>query len=177
LGQALTDLLHSLEKDGEFQVIPNGSRSFIFDPKRHNPLPFEEMNHLAGLRTNLAQFIDRMSKGVALPRFSPAIYRKIFEAITSGLSAKFEDEFALTTRIVTILHEQALPISRQSIDFILAGLEDVGFKLQEGHYNIQDIVVKFRDNVVDLCRNAQFNLSEGDMIMMSAWLVDTEDSR
>jgi hypothetical protein len=174
---SLTDLLHSLEKDGEFQVIPNGSRSFIYDPKRHNPLPFEEMDHLAGLRTNLAQFIDRMSKGIALPRFSPAIYRKIFEAITSGLSAKFEDEFALTTRIVAILHDQDLPLSRQSIDFILTGLEDVGFKLQEGHYNIQDISVKFRDNVVDLCRNAQFNLSEEDMIMINAWLVDTEGSR
>lgn len=170
---SLGQLLQSLEAEGKFKVIVSGSRSCVYDPVRHNPPQFEDLDHLSGLRTDLAHFIDRMSKSLALPRLPPNYYQIIFRAIETAVKAGSADQLAIATRSVERCHQEGLQLNRPSIDFIVTGLSDIGFELLNSATQ-EELALAFRKNVLNLCKNAQINLSEDELLLMDQWLLNSQ---
>jgi hypothetical protein len=170
---SLSQLLQSVEKEGKFKVIVSGSRSCVYDPARHSPPQFEELDHLSGLRSDLAHFIDRMSKSIALPRLPPNYYQIVFRAIEAAVKAGSADQLAIATQSVDQCHHEGLQLNRQTIDFIVTGLSDIGFEFSPKATH-DKIELAFRDNVLNLCKNAQINLSEDELSLVDQWLLNAQ---
>lgn len=164
--------MKAIQTELGFEFVGTGTtKACIFDPKRHQaPEIHTEPTPLPGLRPELAEFIDRMNKSVALPRLSPAIYRRLFETIANALNQGLTEHFELLSAIERMCYERKLPVRREAINFVAAGLSQGGYKFAEGPHTADKIANAFFESTMDLCAAAQMQLSPEERSLFGEWL-------
>jgi hypothetical protein len=167
------ELLLSVGDLGFDIVTAPGQPGFLYDPERHEPpLPNSIPDKLRGLPPDLAAFASRINRVTGTPLLSPSEYALVFDALEEELK---RNPYFLTTTSRAVRDrciELGSPIPRKPISFILQGILYAGhtFGGNPSADTAGNFADAFKENVLNLCRNAQLRLSEEELRLLDSWI-------
>jgi hypothetical protein len=164
---------------------------YVYDPKRHGPQgtlqaadQSEEINRLtapAGAfsvkHPDLAPLAWKINQLTDTPYLMPEHYSIVLEEIAREINENKNYQWTRTSKTVRDrCVERGIPLARSQVNFILTGLYYSGYQLgKEIPVDAAKLAAKLRENTITLCRNAQFQLSEGDVKLIETWITNDSD--
>ncbi len=129
-------------------------------------------DRLAGVAPDMAAIIDQVAAVTGAPRLAPEDYAIIFRNIAAAVAAQGTFQLSETSRCVRDLCTRGHhAISRRYINFVLLGLTYQDFDFAAPDLTPAQLALAFAQNLLNLCRNAQWTLSPEEEAQVQAWLV------
>lgn len=151
-----------------------GLPAYLYEPGRHVPPSDSPARYkFADLPLELAGFIQRIHNLTHTPDLTPKEYSDVFGALERVLQNS-RYHFTGTSKMVRDqCIEEGHSISRAAISFILRGISYGGHRF--GQKGDKDSAVTFaevfRENVLNLCADAQLDLNEIERRLLADWIT------
>ena len=150
-------------------VIPG----YVFDPERHTP-PIGE----TGAREDefdqedpeLANFARKIHDLTDTPFLSPVHYQTLFSQIAGEINDNGYNMTAVSKAVRDRCKQLEVPVARQHVNFVLRGIAFTGHRFGEQDESGTALAEKLYANTLNLCENAQLNLSEEETAFLKKWL-------
>jgi hypothetical protein len=154
----------------------------IYDPLRHEypskmdkeaatPQP-EKRDLFLERYPDVAPLAQKIHKLTDMPYLLPEHYAILFREIARELNTR---NYQLTRTSRTVRDqclERGAPIARSHVNFVLTGLTYIGYPLDSLETNsAQELGEKMVENTVNLCKAAQFDLSQEEVESVRWWLL------
>ncbi len=181
------NLLQQLDLDG--LSISSGapdSPGYLYDPARH-ALPThapEEVeviqkpleDSFAAQYPELAPLAQKIHQLTDMPYLIPEYYGMLFREIAREVNERGYQMTQTSRTVRDRCIERGAPIARSHVNFMLTGLYYAGYRLgshkPEVPAKLGEVMV---ENTVNLCRAAQFELSEHEREQVREWLLSKVD--
>ncbi|HSV30289.1 MAG TPA: NYN domain-containing protein [Candidatus Omnitrophota bacterium] len=136
-----------------------------YDPNRHD---IEDVDRIP---PDLRPLVDSICKITGCPRLPTEDYRAIYEEIAAVANESPGMPMNEASRIIRDrLADKDVPVGRNTVAFVLQGLQVNGYVMEEGD-EAQVVAQAFSDNVEQLCRNAGLELSDDERSQFYAWMT------
>lgn len=155
----------------EMATLPHPG--YLYDPGRHQPPTKEENAPDSQWDEPLGTFANRVSRVTGTPQLTPEEYALLFQAISDELGRSRYNLTATSKAVRDLCIERGRAISRANVSFVLRGITYTGHrfgKSPEGDAP-HALAQSFRDDVVDLCNDAQIELSEEELALLDEWIL------
>jgi hypothetical protein len=185
------NLLSQLDLNGliVFTEIPG----YVYDPLCHQPpvraqttaqesatpnMVEDRVDLIAPKYPNLAPLAQKVHRLTETPYLPPEYYATLLQEIANEIN---EQGYQLTRTSKAVRDrcvEKGAPISRAHVNFILVGIGFTGYRfgenIPETARNLGDVLLQ---NIFNLCRTAQLNLTEAEMEQMQRWIIGALPTR
>lgn len=155
------------------------SPGYVFDPKRHaSPdaaraaLPSEPLDDFSLRHPRLAPLAHKVHQFTDMPYLLPEHYALLLQELAREINDR---GYQLTRTSKTVRDrcvEKGAPVARSHANFVLIGIGYTGYRfgkdLPEDPVRLGRALVQ---NVLNLCRAAQFDPSEGEAAQISDWIL------
>jgi hypothetical protein len=176
---------------GELKLLAN-IPGYVYDPRRHgtqgmsqtadeaeatNPLT-PPAGTFSVKHPNLAPLAWKINQLTETPYLMPEHYSIVFNEIAREINENKNYQWTRTSKTVRDrCVEKGISLARSHVNFILNGLYYSGYPLgKEIPVDISKLSAKLIENTITLCRNAQFQLSEGDIKLIQIWMTPDLES-
>jgi hypothetical protein len=161
-----TNLLNSLDLGDIRMTAENPAHLFV--PSLHQAeVDLRPMG--SAFRDDLPMKINKITE---VPRLSPADYEALFNEIHREI---MDNDFVFNQTSKNVRDhcvENGHSISRSTVNFVISGLQHVGTRLRRERIESPRLLAeKFYENVLGMCANAQFPLSEDEKKEVYNWIV------
>ncbi len=163
----------------EMATLPHPG--YLYDPARHQPPNAKDDPTVSQWHEPLATFADRVSRVTGAPHLTPAEYTLLFQAISDELSRNRYNLTSTSKAVRDLCIERGRAISRANVSFVLRGITYTGHRFGKSphgdtpHGDTPHILARaFRDDVIDLCNDAQIELSVEEFTLLDAWILGEE---
>lgn len=174
------NLLQQLDL-GYFKVT-SGAPGYIYDPDRHHipvngqaeapVVPASPKDTFQTEHPEVAVLAKKIHKLTDMPYLAPQHYGLMFREIAREVNDRGYQMTQTSRTVRDRCIEKGAPIARSHVDFVLTGLNYVGHNF--GAAEPQSAMVigdMMRKNTINLCRAAQFELSEEEDKLVEEWLI------
>jgi hypothetical protein len=172
-------LLESFSGHGIAIFSAAGLPAYLLDPERHTPPSQSDAQcRFSALPGDLAGLIQRIHSLTQTPDLTPGEYTEIFRSLEEVLQGA-PYHFTGTSKMVRDrCIEKGLSISRATVSFILRGISYGGhrFGMRPEKDRASVFARVFRDNVVNLCADAELALNPADEGLLAHWISADADS-
>lgn len=167
------DLLVSVEDPGFAIYQLPGNQAVLFDPARHgDPSTDLLAERLHQLPEALRDFARRISQVTGAPLLHPEEFEAVFQALEEELRENTYSLFQTSKAVRDRCIEKGFEIPRKSVNFLLQGIAHTGHQFEENP--LTDTADNFaemtRENLVELCRQAQLPLLPPDHRLLHQWI-------
>ncbi len=168
-------LIESYPESGIAIFTAPGLPAYLLDPDRHTPPSQDDAGcRFADLPPSLTGLIQRIHNLTHTPDLTPEEYADVFQSLEEVLqSCRYH--FTGTSKMVRDrCLEKGYSISRATISFILRGISYGGhrFGLRPEKDRAGIFADVFRKNVINLCADAQLDLSPEERDLLESWICD-----
>jgi len=170
------DLLLAREIPG--LALSPGKPGFLYDPERHVLPASGALDEVALSHPDLAPLAYRIFQVTDTPYLAPAEYNRLFGWIADEVNDNgyFLHRTSKAVRDRSI--EEASPVARMSVNFILRGIVFSGHRLgnlsQGGAESPGELAQCFARNVLVLCESAGLQLAPPERERVFRWLAGGE---
>ena len=166
-------LIESYPESGIAIFTASGLPAYLLDPDRHKPPSQDDAGcRFADLPSSLTGLIQRIHNLTHTPDLTPEEYADVFQSLEEVLqSCRYH--FTGTSKMVRDrCLEKGYSISRATISFILRGISYGGhrFGLRPEKDQAEIFADVFRKNVINLCADAQLDLSSEERDLLESWI-------
>ena len=166
-------LIESVPGDGIRIFTAPGMPAYLLNPERHAPPSESDAGFkFASLTAELTGLIQRIHNLTHTPDLTPEEYADVFRSLEEVLrEARYH--FTGTSKMVRDrCIEKGYSISRATISFILRGISYGGHRFgQRPEKDRSEIFAEvFRRNVVNLCADAELDLSSEEETLLADWI-------
>jgi hypothetical protein len=160
---------------------------YVYDPERHAvpgpEQPADEQNAVVDSLTtpageftlkypDLAPLAWKVNQLTETPYLMPEHYAIVLREIAREIEENNSYQWSRTSKTVRDrCVEKGVPVSRGQVNFILTSLYYSGYPLgKEVPVNMTNLTRKLMENTITLCKNAQFQLSDGEIELIHNWM-------
>ncbi len=171
---------------GNLQLATN-IPGYVFDPDRHTPpgleQPADEQTEVVDSLTtpvgefslkhpDLAPLAWKVNQLTETPYLMPEHYAIVLSEIAREIEENNSYQWSRTSKTVRDrCVEKGVAVSRGQVNFILTSLYYSGYPLgKELPVNMVNLTRKLMENTITLCKNAQFQLSDGEIELIHRWM-------
>lgn len=188
--QTFKGLLNELDL-GELKLLAT-IPGYVYDPKRHGSQGTLQIADQPGATSpltapagpfsvkhpNLAPLAWKINQLTDTPYLPPEHYSVVLNEIAREINENRNYQWTRTSKTVRDrCVEKGVPLARSEVNFLLTGLYYSGYQLgKEIPVDVAKLAAKLIENTITLCRNAQFQLSEGDIKLIQAWIIPGSDN-
>ncbi|GAB4463446.1 MAG: hypothetical protein Kow0031_41460 [Anaerolineae bacterium] len=174
---AFKAMLTSLDLNGlEISMVSPG---YVFDPTRHTPpeaaqnvSPAEPPDDFSMRHPGLAPLARKVHQFTDMPYLLPEQYALLLQELAREINDR---GYQLTRTSKTVRDrcvEKGAPVARSHVNFVLIGIGYTGYRfgkeLPEEPARLGKALVQ---NVLNLCRAAQFNPTEEEAAQVNDWIL------
>jgi len=160
-------------------VYVSDSPGYLYDPARQAP-PMITSSRLDdrfdGVDDAMRELIGRVTGVTGIPRLAPEQYATLFGQIAVDVNARGYNGYMQGAKSVrdacTVI---GVPVSRQAVTFVLAGLERAGHEFRRGEESAAALAATFLGAVDFLCGRADIVLSDEDRPLLAAWIAGSTE--
>lgn len=166
--------------------VSSGAPGYIYDPARHTApvngqaetpvAPSEPEDQFLVDHPDIAVLAKKIHKLTDMPYLTPEHYGLMFREIAREVN---QHKYQMTQTSRTVRDrciEKGAPVARSHVNFVLTGLNYVGYDFSSGEVHIpMQLGEKMLENTLNLCRAAQFELSEAEASLVKDWLLSKID--
>jgi hypothetical protein len=153
-------------------------RPFVAPPRLDNQPDSLVARRLAGLPEELVALAARVAQVSNCPVLLTEEFDALFEAIAGELSQvssggdQYWGRHYIASRVYERCGEQALPITRDNVTFVLTALEneDSNWHAEPRYHDRQVLAVAFCKNVEGLCESARMSLMDSERSVLKHWI-------
>lgn len=182
---AFKNLLAELDL-GDLELLPTPP-GYVYDPWRHEtsvstlasiqdrvtpPVPTESVDAFSVRYPELAPLARKIHQLTDTPYLTPDHYAVMLKELARDIN---EGRYQMTRTSKTVRDrcvEEGAPVARSHVNFVLIGIGYTGHKLgqdlPESARRLGELLVQ---NTVNLCRNAQLNLSDEEKAQIHHWIT------
>lgn len=165
-----------------FLKVSNGAPGYIYDPNRHHlpvngqveapVVPPEPSDKFLAEYPEIAKLAKKIHKLTDMPYLTPQHYGLMFREIAREVNERGYQMTQTSRTVRDRCIERGAPIARSHVNFVLTGLNYVGHDLSSEDSQIPEVLGRMMlENTVNLCRAAQFELSDSEKKMVETWLT------
>jgi hypothetical protein len=158
------------------------SPGYVYDPARHDATAVGQTEELdPALPGELAAFIRRIAGITGAPPLSPADHAVLFRSIAAAAAEDGANLNHLSAAVRERCQAEGTLVSRAQINFVLTGFRY--HQVELAGCTAAELASAWCRNVRELCANAQLELSEEEVDLLSRWIVgqpepaETTDAR
>lgn len=167
------ELLLSVDALGFEIVTAPGQPGLICDPRRHavaslNLIP----DKFKALSPGLAAFASRINRVTGTPLLSPSEYALVFNVLEEELRQNPYFLTATSRAVRDRCIELGSSVARRAVNFILQGIIYGGhvFEVNPLTDTAANFAETFKENVLNLCKNAQLELTDEELKLLDDWI-------
>jgi hypothetical protein len=167
------ELLLSADSLGFDIITPPGQPGFLCDPLRHKLPSFDLVpDSFRGMSPDLTAFASRINRVTGTPLLSPSEYALVFNVLEEELKQSPYFLTATSRAVRDRCIERGCSIPRRAVNFILQGVIYAGHAFEENPLTdtASNFAVAFKENVLNLCKNAQLDLSDEELMLLDSWI-------
>lgn len=153
-----------------------GGPGYLYDPSRHTaPDDSSPSNDaFAQVSPEIKDVAKRVAELTDTPFLSPDQYAKLFNLIAADINANGYHMTRVSKTVRDECAEKNMPIGRQHINFVLRGIAFAGHRFGEHEESAQELAQRYRKNTLNLCAQAQLELTGKEEQTLSLWLTGRE---
>ncbi|GFO55548.1 hypothetical protein GMSM_25550 [Geomonas sp. Red276] len=139
---------------------------FLYDPTIH-PAPEEKMD---SLQVKIHNITDT-------PLLPAEHYQILFRCLANEVNANGYSLSRTSKAVRDCCAEEGASVARSHVNFVLLGLGHVRYRYQQGQVDAATLAQKFFENVLNLCRSSQIQLTDEETSSVRAWITgQTEET-
>jgi hypothetical protein len=158
----------------EIATAPN-MPGYLYDRGRHRrPAPPAGQDRFESFPPELAGLARSLNRVISLPGMTPREYALVFTLIAEVVREQPYNLTATSRAVRDLSIERGELVSRANVSFILNGITVYAghrFGVRPERDTPLALAEIFEQNVVNLCRGAQLELSDEDKALLHRWLA------
>lgn len=150
----------------ELQLVRNKSGGWILDPARHSVADIPSDDALPD------DVVARVCRVTRSPRLSSHQYAMLFTELAEvGKVQPLLGRLGADVRDRVAARGVSDAVSRGAVNFVVTGLVYSGADPREGQLSPQELAQRWRDNVLDLCRQSGMQFNDADRAALDTWIL------